>query len=127
MSAGKLKLKGKSKAELVAVMALAQAELENLAEQEKEDCRKEILAVLEKYGFEEDDLVSLFDLSAAQIKTQERIYKYIVDGKPWTGQGKKPQYVLDVLSTGVTLKDIQTKKKYRNPEHFSFAQDFGSE
>ena len=85
-------------AELIAQRDALESQIKQIQNQERKDRIEEIKTILARYGITADDL---------QAKPKQKVkVKYMLDGKTWTGRGKRPAWVRDAVAAGRSLESL---------------------
>ena len=102
-------LSGMSLKELKAHLKQVEAAVANYNEKAMRDARLELEELAKKHGF------SLSELASVKKPRAKRAPSTVVYKNPknpdqsWTGRGRKPQWIVDALAKGKSLKDLQAK------------------
>lgn len=85
-------------AELIAQRNALESQIKQIQAQERKDRIEEIKDLLDLYGITVDEL---------QAKPKQKVkVKYMLDGKTWTGRGKRPAWVRDAVAAGRSLESM---------------------
>lgn len=105
-------LKGLTVGELGKLIGLAQAELVNKQEEEKERVRQQIEKLASDAGFSVDEVLGVRAVvkRRTRAKAQPKYENPLNKGDTWTGRGRKPKWVETALKGGKKLEDLLIKK-----------------
>jgi len=85
-------------AELIAKRDALQVQINHLQDQERKERIRAIKQWMERYAITLDDI---------QINPKQKVkVKYMLDGKTWTGRGKRPAWVRDAVAAGRSLESL---------------------
>ncbi len=94
-----------TEAELVALQADIEKELQRKAVQKKTDAKKALESTAKEYGFTLQEL-----LSGKAASGKPSIAKYANPANPaqtWTGKGRQPAWFKEALASGTDASDLE--------------------
>lgn len=99
-----MKLSTYSYTELVELKAAVEAELKRREQEEKAKAKKQIVEIARTYGLNVEEVLGK---AGSVRKPVEAKYRHPANPElTWTGRGRKPVWVQDLLSQGKTLADL---------------------
>lgn len=99
-----MKLSTLNYTELVALKAELETELKRREQEEKAKARKQIVEIARTYGLNVEEVLGK---GGAVRKPVEAKYRHPANPElTWTGRGRKPVWVQDLLAEGQSLQDI---------------------
>jgi len=85
-------------AELIAQRDALDSQIKQIQVKERKEHIDAVRHVMDFYGITADDL---------QAKPKQKVkVKYMLDGKTWTGRGKRPAWVRDAVAAGRSLESL---------------------
>ena len=85
-------------AELIAQRDALESQIKQIQVKERKEHIDAVRHVMDFYGITVDDL---------QAKPKQKVkVKYMLDGKTWTGRGKRPAWVRDAVAAGRSLESL---------------------
>ena len=91
--------------ELLTLKAQIEFEIKRRESEEKSKARKQILELAKTYGLELDEVLG--KVATTTRKPVAAKYRHPADpSQTWTGRGRKPRWVEELLQSGKTLEDL---------------------
>ena len=100
------KLEDKSIEELIALQAEIEKLIKEKQGQKKAELKKQFTELAEKAGMSVEEVLN-FRTSGRPGKKTKAPAKYIKDGKSWSGRGRKPAWVVELIKQGGDLEEYR--------------------